>query len=179
MLRMNVRSRSEGSFLIKSPMIDPGLIKLVSRDAQLVASPIHGLYHWRTVERNGLYLAEHTECDAEVIHCFAYLHDSMRFSEGRDLDHGARAADYARYHRSALGLNGAQLDLLCEACTAHTAGTETTCPTVAACWDADRLDLGRVGIIPDAKHLLTEEGKRIAREKDFQSLYGYGEVEKM
>lgn len=33
-------------------------------------------------------------------------------------------------------------------------------PTVAACWDSDRLDLGRVGIIPEARLLSTERAKR-------------------
>ena len=29
--------------------------------------------------------------------------------------------------------------------------------TVQTCWDADRLDLGRVGIKPDARYLCTAE----------------------
>jgi uncharacterized protein len=35
--------------------------------------------------------------------------------------------------------------------------------TVQTCWDADRLDLGRVGIKPDPKRLFTEEGKKMAK----------------
>ena len=31
-------------------------------------------------------------------------------------------------------------------------------PTVDACFDADRLDLMRVGIIPDSKRMATERG---------------------
>jgi uncharacterized protein len=32
--------------------------------------------------------------------------------------------------------------------------------TVATCWDADRLDLGRVGVRPDAGRLCTEPARR-------------------
>jgi uncharacterized protein len=35
--------------------------------------------------------------------------------------------------------------------------------TVRACWDADRLDLGMVGIKPDPKRLFIEEGKKMAK----------------
>lgn len=38
-------------------------------------------------------------------------------------------------------------------------------PTIDACFDADRLDLGRVGIIPDPGRLATEKGKELARKK--------------
>ena len=37
-------------------------------------------------------------------------------------------------------------------------------PTIDACFDADRLDLGRVGIIPDPGRLATEKGKELARK---------------
>ena len=33
-----------------------------------------------------------------------------------------------------------------------------------ACFDADRLDLGRVGITPDPKKMATERGKEMARK---------------
>ena len=32
--------------------------------------------------------------------------------------------------------------------------------TIETCWDADRLDLGRVGITPHPSHLCTEAAKR-------------------
>ena len=37
-------------------------------------------------------------------------------------------------------------------------------PTVGVCYDADRLDLGRVGILPNAKYMNTEEGRLMAAE---------------
>jgi uncharacterized protein len=36
-------------------------------------------------------------------------------------------------------------------------------PTIGTCWDADRLDLGRVGARPDPKYMSTEARKRAAR----------------
>jgi uncharacterized protein len=40
-------------------------------------------------------------------------------------------------------------NLLFEACRLHTEGHAFGDPKFLACWDADRLDLGRVGITPD------------------------------
>jgi hypothetical protein len=37
--------------------------------------------------------------------------------------------------------------------------------------DADRLNIGRVGIMPDAKYLFSDEAKRIADEQDFQIFF--------
>jgi len=34
--------------------------------------------------------------------------------------------------------------------------------TIQTCWDADRLDLGRVGIIPDPDRMCTGMGKQLA-----------------
>lgn len=50
--------------------------------------------------------------------------------------------------------------MLREACIGHSDGHIKAVPTVQACWDADRLDLGRVGIIPTARYLCTD----VARE---------------
>jgi uncharacterized protein len=35
----------------------------------------------------------------------------------------------------------------------HSGGEVSTNKTIQTCWDADRLDLGRVGIIPAPKYL--------------------------
>jgi len=39
-------------------------------------------------------------------------------------------------------------------------------PTLAVCLDADRLDLGRVGITPDPLRLSTSTAKAIAKNQD-------------
>ena len=37
-------------------------------------------------------------------------------------------------------------------------------PTIDACFDADRLDLGRVGITPDPNKMATAKGKELASQ---------------
>jgi len=53
-----------------------------------------------------------------------------------------------------------EFNLLHRACVGHT--HERTHPdvTIQTCWDSDRLDLGRVGIMPHASRLCTEVAKR-------------------
>ena len=64
-----------------------------------------------------------------------------------------------------LHLNDAQFELLRYACTHHTDGETTTDPTIACCWDADRLDLGRVGIEPEADYLSTAAAREILAKR--------------
>jgi uncharacterized protein len=54
--------------------------------------------------------------------------------------------------------------LLHTACADHTKGLLDADITIQTCWDADRLDLGRVGIVPDPDRLCTDA----AREPTFQ-----------
>ncbi len=52
-------------------------------------------------------------------------------------------------------LSDEDLFTLLTACTLHTVGREHPDITVQTCWDADRLDLMRVGIRPHPKYLNT------------------------
>jgi uncharacterized protein len=54
------------------------------------------------------------------------------------------------------------IDLLYYACEWHTHGEVSPDPTIGACWDADRLDLVRVGIIPDQSLLSTAAAQEMA-----------------
>jgi uncharacterized protein len=124
---------------------------------------IHGPSHWRRVERNGLLLAEATGADIDIVRLFALFHDSRRESDGWDLDHGARAAEYAAELRGhAYELADDRYQKLQYACVWHTDGKTHEDPTIATCWDADRLDLGRVGVMPDPKRMCTPLGRHIA-----------------
>ncbi len=124
---------------------------------------IHGPAHWRLVERNGLFLAEHTGADIEVVRLFAVLHDSCRKNDGEDTAHGKRASEYAATLRGELfELPDAAYGLLQEACHHHTGARLSPDPTIGTCWDADRLDLGRVGIEPSVDYMSTEIGCQIA-----------------
>lgn len=117
---------------------------------------IHGSPHWARVRENGLRLAARTGADERVVELFAFLHDSCRESDGGDPRHGRRSAALARELRGELfELDDAALELLCEACAEHSRGRTRADPTVMTCWDADRLDLGRVGIRPSRRYLCT------------------------
>lgn len=154
-------------------MIDQGVLYLLRKESPFFDSPIHGLKHWQTVERNAHYLASFNNADIKVLSYFAYFHDCMRQNEYIDKGHGPRGAAFAIKHRDKIPLNDIQFKQLTDACKGHTYGTRPECITVNTCWDADRLDLLRVGIMPDANRLHNEEAKRIANENDFLTLNEY------
>ena len=121
----------------------------------------HGIAHWARVLENGLRLAGETDADLEVVQLFAILHDSRRVSEYSDPNHGPRAADYALELRESLfDLSDPRFRLLQCACAGHTHQRTHPDVTIQTCWDADRLDLGRVGITPDPQRLCTDAAKR-------------------
>ena len=125
---------------------------------------IHGINHWDRVARNGNTLNV-PGADLEVVLCFAYLHDVERLHDGYDEEHGPRAAELIDQIRdSVLGfLDDNQIGLLKEACSLHTTCVATGNSTIDACFDSDRLDLTRVGIIPDPVKIATKEGAELAR----------------
>jgi uncharacterized protein len=146
------------------------LIELLESESPLFHSPMHGIKHWRTVARNGLYLAQFSGADVEVVRHFGFFHDSKRRNEHRDPQHGPRAAGFLDTIRGSLALDDGQFQLLKRACSGHTHGTQTDCPTLGTCWDADRLDLGRVGITPNSHYLFTSRAKEIADTDDYGAL---------
>ena len=127
---------------------------------------LHGPAHWRRVEANGLELARQSGADALVVQLFAVLHDSRRHDEGTDWGHGERGAALARLLRGRyFQLEDARLKILCDACGGHEKGGVSDDPTIGTCWDADRLDLVRVGARPDPAYMSTEAGRRAARTR--------------
>ena len=129
----------------------------------------HGPAHWRRVEQNGIRLCTRTAGDILVVRLFAWLHDSKRENEFTDPDHGRRGAAHARSLRGRyFGLEDAAFEKLVYACTWHTDHEFSDDPTIGTCWDADRLDLGRVGIVPSAKYMSTEFAREVARVGSFQ-----------
>jgi uncharacterized protein len=122
---------------------------------------VHGAPHWARVRHNGLALAKKTGAQTRVVEAFAFLHDSCRVNEYTDPEHGLRAAEFARrlVSQNKLLLEKDELEFLVRACEGHSNGGMIEDITVCTCWDADRLDLGRVGIRPDPKYLCTEIAK--------------------
>lgn len=126
----------------------------------------HGPKHWLQVEKNAVMLGEHTpDCDIELARRFAILHDCRRQNEGSDPEHGARAAEFAQelHNKGKLDLDPGQLAILKYAMIYHNHGQVSDDPTIGVCWDADRLDLPRVGTTLNINLLSTQYAKRLLR----------------
>ena len=146
------------------------LVSKVIKEAKLAESSIHGVGHWQRGERNGAYLCQFNHANFDVVRLFALFHDSKREDDYRDLEHGPRAEVYLRSIKDLVPLESGHFENLCIACRTHTVGKIPENETIATCWDADRLEIGRVGIQPSEKFLVNQEAKRIARESDFDVL---------
>ena len=146
------------------------LIDKLQKDSKLFHSPIHGFKHWRTVEKNGLYLSNFTDGNPKIISYFAYFHDCMRVNEHIDNGHGYRGGRYAMLNKELLGLSDGDLRILYRACAGHTGGVNPSCDTIACCWDADRLDIRIVGADLKLKFFNTKEARRMVKNQDFSAI---------
>jgi uncharacterized protein len=134
----------------------------------------HGVVHWARVLENGLRVAEVTGADTDVVTLFALFHDSRRINDFRDDGHGLRGAEFAHSLRGSLvHLDDTRFELLFEACRLHTDGHTDGDPTLQACWDADRLDLGRVGIVPKPHRLCTDAARELIAWADHRATQGH------
>ena len=136
------------------------ILRAIMTGYALEPGDLHGLEHWGRVYENGTRLAEQTGADVELVQWFALFHDCRRVNDDDDPDHGLRGADFAATLRGdLLHLDDERFELLRYACVHHTDGQTEADPTVQTCWDADRLDLGRVWITPDPQFLCTDAAK--------------------
>jgi uncharacterized protein len=134
-----------------------GLIAMIRSEFKLDWQGIHGANHWARVLHHGKNIGQLRQADLLVVELFGFLHDSCRLSDGKDLKHGERAAEFAHdIHGDFFQLQPLQLDYLCYALRHHSGGEVSTNATIQTCWDADRLDLRRVGIIPSPQYLSQE-----------------------
>ena len=146
---------------MKKSMITPELIAFARETFELDWHGIHGVSHWSRVRLNGLILAERTGANPLVVEYFAFLHDLGRENDDYDPDHGLRGAEIAEdVNGTLIKLSRNELALLKKACEGHSDGHTQADVTIMTCWDADRLDLGRVGIDPDPDKLCTLTAKR-------------------
>ncbi len=76
-------------------------------------------------------------------------------------------------HWARVGRNGLELAAITGACpltvglfalVRHDMGETSSQVTVGTCWDADRLDLPRVGVEPESKYFSTQAGKQRVRQ---------------
>ncbi len=143
-------------------VIPNGIMRRILSGYRLPVMGIHGVPHWGRVLENGARLAARTGADAAVVSLFSVFHDARRRSEGHDPEHGRRGAALASQLAPLLGLTDPQLEQLVHACAHHADGTTQGDATVQTCWDADRLDLWRVGITPGARWLCTDAARDAA-----------------
>lgn len=133
-----------------------------SHTLNILQSRIHGLDHWWRVWKNAqLLIRDEPSADLEVIGMYAMFHDSMRVNDGDDPDHGVRGYKLWERNHQIHGhdvLLRRQKEIFFEACAEHNKGYTSSNPTIAVCWDADRLDLHRMGIWPDARLMSTQDG---------------------
>ena len=142
----------------------PAILTRILEGYRLPVRGCHGVTHWARVLENGLRLAEHTGANVEVVTLFALFHDSRRQNDIWDPGQCFRGAQLALSLRgeSLISLSDADFKLLFHACEHHTEGRIDGDITVQTCWDADRLDLGRVGVWPHPAKLCTEAARSTA-----------------
>ena len=152
----------------------PHLIPLAKHN-----SAIHGVAHWTRVHRYGLLLAATlglSESEKVTIALFAWTHDLARTDDGGGNQHAIDGAKYVEVLTSTLFTNFPEdtLDIVRHAIRYHSDGMnaeealyelpieqystwtrETILNTLGCCWDADRLDLLRLGIVPHEAKMST------------------------
>lgn len=117
----------------------------------------HGPKHWDRVRITGLEIAAFRKFDPLVFELFSLFHDSCRVEEGHDPHHGLRGAALAEELCGRMGIiSEMSFSRAVEACRLHTSCSRHNDPVIQACFDADRLDLPRVGIEPNPKLISAE-----------------------
>lgn len=155
---------------------EPWLLTLdtLVHKAKIDFNGLHGFGHWRAVYRTGNSLS--TNIDKLVLFFFSVFHDFFRENEYTDPNHGNRAAESCesiyldlKVRTKDVGKLKLQMEKLAFALKYHDISPDEyarlTNPlkddkTVQICLDADRLDLGRVGIQPNADYLLSQEARQ-------------------
>lgn len=148
-------------------------------------STLHGPPHWARVHRFGLALADRIGLSPEgrvCVELFAWLHDLAREDDGPGRKHAVDGAAQIDTILPAIAppLSPAQLETLRAAIRHHSDGMvaaraweagalecvdwprDLVIATVGCCWDADRLDLPRVGITPTDALMSTAVWREVA-----------------
>jgi len=130
----------------------------------------HGIEHWESVYANTQMLSEVYGVESKVFMLFALLHDSQRLDEDDDFEHGIRAAQKIQSYLDTgkIILDANDQKRLLYACANHTKANKND-PLykdliVQICLDADKLDIGRVGVIPEKSHFLTPHAQMLVEQ---------------
>ena len=152
---------------VKSEVLTQPFLDFLAEQFQLDPLGIHGIEHWLRVLITGRKIAQRISANLKVIELFALVHDSRRWNAMNDPLHGQRAAEFCEnLNNRWFKAQEYDLRLLRTACRYHSSGNLHPNLTVQACWDADRLDLGRVGKHPKKTYL----GSRLARDENFMKM---------
>lgn len=142
----------------------------ISRIKQLAIDRYHGdrfgnngPIHWNRTWENAKLLIPITQANPTVVQLFCYLHDCCSVHEGQEPEHGPAAGLFIKQNRKLFSfLTAQEYKLLVDACAGHSFHELSESPTIATCWDADILDLGRFGIYPKAVFFSTQAAKNPA-----------------
>jgi uncharacterized protein len=147
--------------MTKKSVISRELITAIQAQVRIDWFGKHGISHWARVYEIGMKLAGQTGANRDVVELFSVFHDAGRHNEHNDPQHGPRGAMLAgEFHAFFFPeLKEKEFILLQQACSLHTLAASHADITVQTCFDADRLDLGRVGKVPDPQFLCTDAAK--------------------
>jgi HD superfamily phosphodiesterase len=125
---------------------------------------LHGFDHLGRVAILAGRLARAVGEDVESAVVMGFLHDSARKDDGGGCLHAIESAVLAR---KLLLEFYPQMDRgrICDSIKRHADGETTSDLMVACLWDADRLELKRLGRVVDPDLLSTEIAKRLARKR--------------
>lgn len=148
-------------------------------------SALHGPAHWAHVHRFGAALADRLDLPPEgrvCVELFAWLHDLARKDDEAGAQHAVDGAAQIEAILPVIAdpLTPAQIETIRVAVRHHSDGMvsgrageagvfahidwprDLVVATVGCCWDADRLDLPRVGMTPSDRFMSTRVWKEIA-----------------
>ncbi|KPK51654.1 MAG: hypothetical protein AMS22_10545 [Thiotrichales bacterium SG8_50] len=147
-------------------------------------SRIHGPAHWARVHRFGQALSEHLDLSRDGTQCvavFAWTHDLARIDDGGGNQHahdGASLLDPA-WATVFPDLSVEQVELVRTAVRYHSDGLtaeaayyhgyfdhlghddDEVIAIIGCCWDADRLDLLRLGAQPKTRYMSTDGWRKV------------------
>lgn len=141
------------------------VLKKIIEEFYLKDSFIHGAAHWSRVYHYGHILSELNDFDKENIAFFSIFHDSKRFNDDYDPEHGLRGAEFFKKLSKIIDITNEQKEIIYEACKKHNYQQEADSLEVGLCFDADRLDLWRVGINPNDDYLHIKQSKSFEMKK--------------
>jgi uncharacterized protein len=123
---------------------------------------IHGPTHWDMVGLTSAILLSANGHNPVIGHLFGMLHDCCRENDYADPGHGERAADFIVAIRGIIPINDDEFEELYYAIRMHNTGATAHRASIAGClFDADRLDLGRVGAVIDPDFLSSSHAEAL------------------